>query len=93
MYKRQGGFYKSPAIRFHRTSLPTEIARHLHAAPLPHPAYSAEKAWAARKGIGDMEGHWRHGRASQGIKHLLLYLLQLVFHLHHDILHLSLIAL
>ena len=90
MYKRQGGFYKSPAIRFHRTSLPTEIARHLHAAPLPHPAYSAEKAW---KGIGDTEGHWRHGRASQGIKHLLLYLLQLVFHLYHDILHLSLIAL
>lgn len=49
-----------------------------------------KKAW---KGIGDMEGHGRHGRASQGIKHLLLYLLQLVFHLHHDILHLSLIAL
>ena len=72
---------------------PHRKIRHLHATPLPHPAYSAEKAWAARKGIGDMEGHWRHGRASQGIKHLLLYLLQLVFHLHHDILHLSLIAL
>lgn len=72
---------------------PHREIRHLHAAPLPHTAYSAEKAWAARKGIGDMEGHWRHGRASQGIKHLLLYLLQLVFHLHHDILHLSLIAL
>lgn len=72
---------------------PHQKIRHLHATPLPHPAYSAEKAWAARKGIGDMEGHWRHGRASQGIKHLLLNLLQLVFHLHHDILHLSLIAL
>ena len=36
---------------------PHRKIRHLHAAPLPHPAYSAEKAWAARKGIGDMEGH------------------------------------
>ena len=59
----------------------------------PTPLIHLKKTWAARKGIGDMERHWRHGRASQGIKHLLLYLLQLVFHLHHDILHLSLIAL
>lgn len=59
----------------------------------PTPLIQLKKHGAARKGIGDMEGHWRHGRASQGIKHLLLYLLQLVFHLHHDILHLSLIAL
>lgn len=59
----------------------------------PAPLIQLKKHGRARKGIGDMEGHWRHGRASQGIKHLLLYLLQLVFHLHHDILHLSLIAL
>ena len=59
----------------------------------PTPLIQLKKHERARKGIGDMEGHWRHGRASQGIKHLLLYLLQLVFHLHHDILHLSLIAL
>lgn len=59
----------------------------------PTPLIQLKKTWAAQKGIGDMEGHWRHGRASQGIKHLLLYLLKLVFHLHHDILHLSLIAL
>lgn len=59
----------------------------------PTPLIQQKKHERARKGIGDMEGHWGHGRASQGIKHLLLYLLQLVFHLHHDILHLSLIAL
>ena len=38
---------------------PRRKIRHLHAAPLPHPAYSAEKARAARKGIGGMEEHHR----------------------------------
>ena len=59
----------------------------------PTPLIQLKKHGRHGRALGDMEGHWRHGRASQGIKHLLLYLLQLVFHLHHDILHLSLIAL
>lgn len=59
----------------------------------PTPLIQLKKRGRHGRALGTWKGIGGHGRASQGIKHLLLYLLQLVFHLHHDILHLSLIAL
>ena len=38
-------------------------------------------------------GGWECGCSLQCVEHLFLDLLELVFHLHHDVLHLSLIAL